>query len=82
MNAPSFHHLVKKRLITVNDVVDHIFVADCLEVLSRAMDFGLFDQPELHTGHRAFRFRNEIDMLDVPFVKRNRPVGVVFSDGR
>lgn len=51
-------------------------------MLPCAMDFRFLNEPELHRGHGAFRFCDEVNMLDCPLVERNRPIGVILADRR
>lgn len=66
-------------------VVFHVFginpAVDLHEELAGAADFRILDGSQLHTGHGAFSFGNEIDVFDRAFLERNGPVRVVVANG-
>ena len=74
-----FGHKIKQTLVTVHDIINYISVTDCVEMFSRTMYLGFLNGPELHGGHRAFRFGNEINVLDGAFIEGNRPVRIIVS---
>ena len=75
-----FGHKIKQTLVTVHDIINYISVTDCFEMFPRTMYLGFLNEPELHRGHRAFRFGNEIDVLDSAFIEGNRPVRIIMPD--
>ena len=77
-----FGHKIKQTLVTVHDIINYISVTDCFEMFPRTMYLGFLNEPELHGGHRAFRFGNEIDVLDRAFIEGNRPVRIIWSADR
>lgn len=67
-----FGHKIKQTLVTVHDIINYISVTDCFEMFPRTMYLGFLNEPELHGGHRAFRFGNEIDCIFVNDVRPKR----------
>ena len=75
-----FHYLFQQGLVTIHHIINHISVADRLEMLSCAVNFRFLNEPELHGGHRAFRLSNKVDMLHATFIESNRSVRIIMSD--
>jgi hypothetical protein len=44
------------------------------------MDFRFFNLARLQGTHRAFRFRNKVNVLNFALVKRYYPVGIILAD--
>ena len=63
-----FHYSFEKSLVAVHHIINHISVADRLEVLPCTVNLGFFNQSELHRGHGAFRFSNKVDVFDGTFI--------------
>lgn len=74
-----FHYSFEKSLVAVDHIIYNVSIADCLEMLSCAVNFGLFNQSELHGGHRAFCLSNKIYVLDCTLIKSNSPVRIIVS---
>ena len=76
-----FHYSFEKSLIAVHHIIDHIPIADRLEMLSCTVNFRFLNEPELHGGHRAFRLSNKVDMLNGTFIESYRPVRIICPTG-
>lgn len=75
-------HQLQKACIAVDDIIYHVPIADRLKVLPCTVNFGFLNESELHGGYGAFRFGDEIDVLDGAFIECNRPVRIIMSNRR
>ena len=76
-----FHNFFKQGLIAVHNIINHISIADCLEMLSCTVNFRFFNEPKLHRRQGAFRLSDKIDMLDCTFIESNCPVRISVQPG-
>ena len=75
-----FHNFFKQGLIAVHNIINHISIADCLEMLSCTVNFRFFNEPKLHRRQGTFRLSDKLDMLDCTFIESNCPVRIIASD--
>lgn len=65
--------------VAINDVVLHAIRCDLGEEFPGAFNLTTFDRAKLQTGKAAFGLGNEVDVLHLPHLKRDRPVRMVVA---